>query len=164
MSKSFLFLIRLTTTFLLVPIVTWAQTLDPSSWQSNATGFATQSRTDKKTAGLGFIVEQRAWPFLYAMGGAKTASGKLGESFTGIELGQIETTGAGGLISEETDWAHNSMAFNNLNLYVSRLSAAIVVESSASSLQLLTGSVKGFQYTSSTSVNAISRISSNTAS
>jgi hypothetical protein len=114
----------------------FAQNPDPLTWQTTATGLKTQANSDKKTAGLGFVVQQQSWPFL-----------RLRPEW--IELGQIKVPGTSGAFSAEAaDWAHNEMTYNSgtssqLKLWVSRLSPALLAQSPATSLSVLAGNVAG---------------------
>ncbi|RLB80409.1 MAG: hypothetical protein DRH15_07610, partial [Deltaproteobacteria bacterium] len=117
-----------------------AQTPNPLAWQQSATGLSTQQNKDKRTAGLGFIVEAQNWPFLFLRGGVESSGQRL-EGPTGIGLGQIKIPGSSGTLSSETtDWAHNETGFGNaLKLWVSRLSPAVLVQTSSNSPRLFTG-------------------------
>lgn len=138
------------------PVPTAAQPAPPessTSAQQGATGLSTGNNADLKTAGLGFVVQRRNWPFLYARGGA----GDLGDwahpqSLTGpigIELGQIEIPSTSATyVGESMDWAHHEMTFTSavgqLHIVTSRLSPAVLVDSTANSLRLLSGPVTGY--------------------
>lgn len=124
---------------------------DPITWQTSATGLRTQQNSDKETAGLGFIVQQQSWPFLSLRGGVQAAGCHTGPRLfgpIGIELGQVKIPGTTGSFASETaDWSHNEMTFTNgstqLKLTVSRLSPAILAQSTANTLRLFAGNVEG---------------------
>jgi hypothetical protein len=118
-----------------------AQTIDSSLWQTGAVGLKTQNQADKKTAGLGFMVEQQSWPFIIQRGGVTS-----GESLSGpsdIRLGQVSVPGATASFTSETaDWAYDEMTYtyggsNLLKLTSSRLSPAILVQASANKVNFL---------------------------
>ena len=123
---------------------------NPNSWQTGATGLQTQSNPDKKTAGLGFIVQDQGWPFLSLQGGVKKGNQGNLSAAGEIQLGQVKSPGTSGAFSSETaDWAHNEVTFTNgssqLNLWVSRLTAAILIQYPLRTIRLFSGSVSGYQ-------------------
>jgi len=128
---------------------------DPTTWQNTATGLATEQNDEGKTAGLGFVVQAQDWPFLSLRGGVENAGSYRGAKVdgpVGIEVGQIRIPGSSGTFSHETvDWAHNQMTFtyggsSELNLWVSRLSPAILLQSQANTLRLFSGDVAGNEF------------------
>ncbi|RME71756.1 MAG: hypothetical protein D6784_14685, partial [Chloroflexi bacterium] len=142
---------------LLLNTVALAQgpTLDPTQWQNTATGM--QASPFGFVAGLGMSVNVNSWPALYLRGGAADGGwGKLAGP-TGIELGQIQIPGASTISrqSQSVDWAHNELTFSlggsgQLKLWVSRLTPAVLVQSTASTLRLLTGNVSGSTFDGTT--------------
>ena len=111
---------------------------------------------EKKTAGLGFQVKAVDWPFLILPGGVKGGNMTL-LGPTGIDFGNIKIPGdtSSSLTNEIVDWSHNEMTFlsntgSQLNLWVSRLTPAILVQSSSNSIRLLTGDVTGNTFDGST--------------
>lgn len=122
----------------------YAQT--PSNWQNNATGLRVSSNSDQKTAGLTTIIKASGIPFISLQGGVKNQDYGLLSGPTGIELGQIKVPGTTpALTSESADWAHNEMTFtnNNLKIWVSRLSPAVLIQNLNNSLRLFSGNLNG---------------------
>src|SRR3989344_2519377 len=124
----------------------FAQT--PSTWQQNATGLKTQTYPDKKTAGLGFSVQEKTGPFLIMPGGVQDAGGSANAGPVGISLGFIKnsTTASPVFSSDTADWAHNELTYNaatadQLKITAGRLSSALLVNNSANLLRLFSGDV-----------------------
>ncbi len=120
-----------------------------SDWQQSSRGLSVFRNDDRHTAGLAFVVEARNWPTLSLQGGVREAYGSLSGP-TGIALGSVKIAdvGAATLASETVDWAHNELSFESnsspqLRLWVSRLSPAILIESPANALRLLSGNLAG---------------------
>lgn len=141
-----------------------SQTLNPSSWQTGATGLRTTQNSNAQTAGLGFVITAESWPLLTLRGGVMNAD----ESYVGprlagpigIPLGQIRVSGASGSFSSQSaDWAHNTLTYSysggSLQVTASRMSAAVAIQSSATSLTLFSGNVSRYSW-SSTRVNRLS--------
>jgi hypothetical protein len=133
-----------------------AHAAGPVDWQGSATGLSTGQNDQQKTAGLGFTVEAESWPFLSLQGGVEdVGSGKMNGP-VGIELGQIKipNSSSATLHGENVDWSTNKMTFSssrsNLELWVSRLTPALLVHSLSNSLQLLSGDVSGSTFDGST--------------
>jgi hypothetical protein len=133
-----------------------AHVWDPGDWQTSATGLGTSQNEVQQTAGLGFIVKAESWPFLSLQGGVENAGwGKI-HGPVGIELGQIKIPSSpfASLLSEDVDWSTNKMSFSDgqtdLDLWVSRLTPALLVFTSSASLQLLTGELSGNTFDGST--------------
>lgn len=140
------------------------QSLSPSNWQSGATGLRTTQNADGQTAGLGFVITAGSWPSLTLRGGVMNAE----ESYVGprlagpigISLGQIRVTGSSGSFSSQSaDWAHNTLTYSysggTLQLTASRMSAAVAIQSGASSLTMFTGNVPRYSL-DATRVNRLS--------
>lgn len=132
---------------------------EPPPWQAEATGMATQMHPDQKTAGLGFVVQARDWPFLSLRGGVADAGSYGGSSLKGpigIELGEIRVPGrAGSFSSESADWAHATLTFTtgaseDLSLWVSRLSPAVLLHAPVGALTLFAGAVAGHSFDGTT--------------
>lgn len=123
----------------------FAQTVDPSAWQTGATGLRTSSNTDKKTAGLTTTIKASGIPFINIQGGMHHTGWNKGGGPTGIDLGEIKIPGTTpALTSEVSDWSHNQMTFsNNLNIWVSRLSPAALIQNLNNSLRLFSGNLSG---------------------
>ncbi len=130
-------------------LFTPAYAQDPASWQQNATGLKTTSNTEKKTAGLGFIIQDQSWPFISMMGNGVQDGGygKLAGPVD-IDLGLIKIPSApsGALSTQTADWSHNELNFNSgqLKVTASRLTPSLLLQSSASQLRLMTGNVQHF--------------------
>lgn len=121
---------------------------DPSTWQQSATGLSVTQNEEAKTAGLGFVVQAQNWPTLSLQGGVQGGGYHQIKGPVGIELGAIKVSSGGAinLASESTDWATNKLSFNvdgnnQLKLWVSRITPALLVQSSAESLQFLSGDI-----------------------
>ncbi|GAP13451.1 hypothetical protein LARV_01205 [Longilinea arvoryzae] len=125
------------------------QTLNPSSWQTSSTGLRTTQNTYAQTAGLGFVVTSQSWPYLTLHGGVKDAGAYIGYRLMGpigIPLGQVKVSGASGsLAAQTTDWSHNQLTYSygggQMQFYVSRMSAAVALQTGATSLTLFNGSL-----------------------
>ncbi len=123
--------------------------LNPASWQTSSTGLRTTQNSYAQTAGLGFGVTAQSWPYLTLPGGVKDAEAYVGYRLMGpigIPLGQVKVTGASGSLSAQTtDWSHNQLTYSyngrQMQFYVSRMSAAVALQTSATSLTLFNGSV-----------------------
>jgi len=157
-------LIILVGVIFLFPSTIQAQTVDYQSWQTGATGLQSQNRADKKTGGLGFTIQVQDWPRLYGRGGVKDGSSYTGAAITGptdIDLGQIKpSTGTSGFVSEQTDWAHNELSFNStVKLIVSRMSPAVLFNSSANTLTLFSGTLSGNELYNGSNIRSIARTS-----
>jgi len=105
---------------------------------------STQQNEEKQTAGLSFVVQAQDWPFVSLRGGVANAGSETVGGPVGIELGQIKIPGSSGSLSAETtNWAHNEMTFgagaSALKLWVSRLSPAILIQTSSNTPRLFTG-------------------------
>jgi len=124
---------------------------DPTDWQESATGLSVYQNDEGKTSGLGFVVQARNWPFLSLRGGVEDAGFRSALAGPiGIELGLIKLSDcfSATLTSRTLDWAHNEMTFNSgmddqLTLWASRISPALLIQSSSDSLRLLAGDVTG---------------------
>jgi len=124
--------------------------VDPSLWQDNATGLSVHNNQDLKTSGLGFIIQVENWPSISVRGGVK-GTGYLNEYILGpigIDLGEIKfpKSKSVSLSSENVDWAHNEISFSTdigipLTIWASRISPAILIQSSSDELRLLSGDV-----------------------
>jgi len=141
-----------------------SQALSPSNWQTGATGLKTTQNSKGQTAGLGFVITNGNWPSLTLRGGVMNADASyVGPRLAGpigIPLGQIRVTGASGsFTSQSADWAHNTLTYSysggTLQLTASRMSAAVALQSGASSLTLFTGNVSRYAW-NSTQVNRLS--------
>lgn len=121
---------------------------EPSDWQASANGLATTNNDQQKTAGLVFTVQAESWPFLSLQGGVEESYGKI-YGPTGIEMGQIKipSSSTATLVNEEVDWSTNEMRFSdgvsNFDLWVSRLTPALLVHSTSPSLVLFSGDLEG---------------------
>ena len=124
---------------------------NPQTWQDSSSGLSVNRNDEKKTAGLGFIIKAQEWPSLLGRGGVM-GTGWKNLYFNGpinIELGEIKIPGEASvnLSNEVTDWAHNELTFTTgsyqLKVWVSRLTPALLTQSSASSLRLFAGDVYG---------------------
>lgn len=120
------------------------------SWQQASRGLSVTQNPEKKTAGLGITVQAQGWPALSLQGGVKNMGWGTIAGTGGIDLGAVKIPGANSiaLTAETTDWAHDQLAFitdtsAQLTLWVSRMSSAILLQSSSRALQLLTGNVTG---------------------
>lgn len=140
----------------------------PSSWQTTATGMLTTQNSAAHTAGLGFVVKAQSWPTLILRGGAQNSPDSyVGIRITGpngITMGQVQVTGASGSLTAQTaDWAHNQLTYSysgaQMQFYISRLSPAVALQSSASSLSLFTGNLPRYTIQGSGQEAVISRLS-----
>ncbi len=157
-----LVLFKLITTFVLLfalvlalfPTPTHAQPPPEAAWQSEAKGLLGQPKEHKNTAGLAFTVWQEAWPNLTLPGGVRD-----GDTYqptllgpVGIDMGEVNVPGATGtFVSERADWAANEMTFNynsnqSLKLWASRLTPALLLQSSANALNLFSGNVPTYKF------------------
>lgn len=139
--------------FLLNPSVVFAQT--PSNWQNNATGLKTVTNSNDQTAGLSTTVRvgnkaNGGIPFLMIAGGVRDGGWSQTSTAVGIDLGQIKNPGVSSatLNTESADWAHDQMTFttnlnNQVNVWVSRLSPAVLVQNATNSLRLFSGNLSG---------------------
>lgn len=136
---------------------TQAQTpIDTLGWQNDATGMNTTSNKFEKTAGLGFTVDGKSWPSLRMHGGVSSQWDLLfGPS--GIELGSIKTpqSSSASLISQDSSWAKNKMTFTPssgaaVDLWVSRLTPALLANTTGSTLRLFTGNVPQYRIINNT--------------
>jgi len=135
------------TLVILTTQTTSAQGAYIEDWQNTATGMAV-GQYNNKTAGLGMIVDTTSWPSISLRGGVKDAGwGKITNLFE-IELGNIQIPAAttADLTNESVDWAHNELTFSTntnsqLKVWVSRLTAALLVQNSSNSINLFTGNV-----------------------
>jgi hypothetical protein len=121
-----------------------AQVVDTTIWQEKATGLSTTSNTDQKTAGLMITVKASSVPTLNLQGGVFESLNRVAGP-VGIELGEVKVSGTTPiLISQLVDWAHNEMTFSeNIKLWVSRMSPAVLIQSQNSSLTIFSGNVGG---------------------
>lgn len=123
--------------------------LDPASWQTSSTGLSTTQNSYGQTAGLGFVVTAPGWPSLTLHGGVKDAGAYIGYRLMGpigIPLGQVKVSGASGSLSGQvTDWSHNQLTYSysggQMQFYVSRMTAAVALQTSATALTLFNGSL-----------------------
>jgi hypothetical protein len=88
------------------------------------------------------------WPTLALRGGVESTGYDAIGGPIGIDLGAVVIPGSSTptLTSEDANWARNALSFNStpaLNVWVSRLSPAIAVQSEATTLRLFNGSVSG---------------------
>jgi hypothetical protein len=119
----------------------------PAVTQSAATGLSVTNNSERKTAGLGFVIQDAGWPQISLPGGVTAAIQGALAGPAGIELGALQVPGAGQatLASEATDSAHNELTFSygsgQLELWASRLTPAALVNSSANTLDLFAGNV-----------------------
>lgn len=120
------------------------------SWQQSSRGLSVAQNSAKKTAGLAMTVQAQEWPTLSLQGGVKDGGWGMLASSLGIDLGAVKLPGSSSvtLTNETTDWSHNELTFTTdtsaqLKLWVSRLSSAILMQTSSRSLRLLTGNVNG---------------------
>ena len=129
---------------------------EPTDWQGSATGLSVTQNDQQETAGLGFVIRVSDWPSIYLRGGVRRSRRYIGGP-VGIDLGSIKirAEGQASLASEDSDWARNEMSFTSdvgsqLKLWVSRLTPALLVQSSSNSLRLLAGNVTGNTFDGST--------------
>lgn len=124
-----------------------AQGDDP---QQSARGLSVMHNEARKTAGLAWTVQAQAWPSLSLQGGVRDAGWGTIAGPVGIQLGSVTLPGAGNAVlsAEAVDWAHNEMTFTapgsaSLRVWVSRLTPALLVQTSAPTARLLAGEVAG---------------------
>ncbi|TLN10480.1 hypothetical protein FDZ74_10780, partial [bacterium] len=126
------------------------QALAPTAWQTGATGMLSTQNGAAHVGGLGFVAKVQNWPQLILRGGVQNAADSyVGIRITGpngITLGQVQVTGSGGgLSAQAADWSHNQLTFSSgasgMAFYVSRMSPAVALQSSATALSLFTGSL-----------------------
>jgi hypothetical protein len=123
----------------------------PSTWQQGATGLKTQSNPDKKTAGLTFTVQDQGWPFLTLQGGVQDEGlSRIGGPI-GVELGLVKNPSvtSSAFSSESADWAGDQVVFNGgtsaqMTMWVSRLSPAVLIQSSSTVLRFFAGNVNTY--------------------
>jgi hypothetical protein len=110
-----------------------------------------------ETAGLGFWVQTTStWPTLLVPGGITTTSGGSGANPEhGVQLGAIQIGGQTPALAIETpDWAHDILTYTSgtspattggpgITITASRLSPALLLQTSATDLQLLAGNIPG---------------------
>lgn len=129
-----------------------AQEPDPLSWQQSSIGMKRSQWG--YVAGLGPIVEtDRSWPMLSLRGGVANAGWRNILGPIGIEIGSITVPGysTATLSNEVTDWAYNELTFtygaaSPLKVWVTRTSPAILIQTQANTLQLLSGDVAGNEF------------------
>jgi len=122
--------------------------LDPDAWQQTATGLSVYQNDARETSGLGLVVGSSSWPFLSLRGGVENGGYGALVGPVGIELGAVIIPGEATpvLTLEDVSWARSAMVFDtgsSFQIWVSRLSPAVAVESTAKSLRLFTGAVSG---------------------
>jgi hypothetical protein len=121
------------------------QNPDPAVWQTSSKGLSVVANEQKRSAGLGLIVQAGAWPALSTQGGVEDTGQNAIDGPTGIQLGEIRIPGTTAVFSNERlDWSHNELTYNlgsggQLKVMASRLSPAVLVQSPSSVVQLLTG-------------------------
>jgi len=130
-------------------------------WQTSATGLLGQPRESKSTAGLAFTMWQEGWPNLTLPGGVRDGE-TYQPSILGpvrIDMGEVNVPGAtGAFASERADWSMNESVFaygdQQLKLTTSRLTPAVLVQSSATALNLFAGAVPTYKF-DGTKVNSM---------
>lgn len=121
--------------------------VSPADWQQNATGLDALTRSDKRTAGLGFIIDFTSWPKLFARGGARNIGWSKADTPVTIDLGEIRLPGTTtpSTTTISTDWSHSTYQVlasgQSFTLTASRLSPAVLIDTQATSLQIGTGDV-----------------------
>ncbi|MBU5690052.1 MAG: family 16 glycosylhydrolase, partial [Candidatus Aenigmatarchaeota archaeon] len=137
-----------------------AQTLDPLAWQTSSVGLRTTSDSSSKTGGLSFIITQSGsnWPAVSMLGNAiedttGTCWFKSGTQLLAYEqeinLGTIKpTTGTATTPTQTSDWSFVELNYgSNLRLNISRLTAAMLVNSDSSSVRFFAStSAPQFKY------------------
>jgi len=151
--------IVLVTLSLVSSVVTFGQ---ESLWSGQSVGLSVFQNEEMKTAGLSFVVKAQDWPHISLRGGVKGKGSSYIIGSNGIELGKVKISDDdnGSLSGEIVDWTHNEMTFSSpesseLKLWISRLSPAILVQSSSSTLRLLSGDVTGYTFDGSTVSNRL---------
>ncbi len=127
-------------------------TINPSSWQAGSVGLRAVPDNDLRTAGLGFIVTASGWPSLSMQGGVQPFwDVMLGP--VGVPMGKIKTlaSSTANLSAQSTSWAKNKMTFTPssggaVNLWASRLSPAVLAETTDSALRLFAGNVIKYEF------------------
>lgn len=126
------------------------EAVTPSSWQTGATGMLSTQNDPAHVGGLGFVVKAQSWPNLILRGGVQDSPfayvGVRIAGPIGISMGQVKVSGANGSLTAQTaDWAHNQMTYSysgaQMQVYVSRISPALALQTGASALSLFTGSL-----------------------
>jgi hypothetical protein len=123
-------------------------------WQSTAAGLKSSAQNQNRTAGLGFMLSTTGWPSISAFGGVQNVRGEVAR-LGGIQLGQIKhaTSTSPTLSAQVADWSTNQMSFSadgqTLQVWASRLSPALLVQSTQSTLRFFTGNVARYQVSGS---------------
>ncbi len=103
-----------------------AQTVNP--WQQ-AAGMSVNQDSQKRTGGLGFVVNAQSWPHLFAHGGVNgsgnTIDGPIYIDLGVIKIPNITSTGP----TEVYDWGRDQLSYNagQLKVTVSRLTPILCV-------------------------------------
>jgi len=134
-----------------------------SPWQRDARGLSINNNTEKKTAGLSFIVRAPNAPRIALQGGVQEAQYRIYGPID-IDLGQIgfsPTSGSLSVVSEETDWSHNALTFQDsgqrqIRVVTSRITPAMLVQASSPTLHFFTGSVTGNVYSNDNNYPVVS--------
>lgn len=127
-------------------------TITPSTWQAGSVGLRAVTDNDMRTAGLGFIVTVAGWPSLSLQGGVQPFwDVVLGP--VGIPMGKVKTlpSSTATFSAQSTSWAKNKMTFTPssggaVNLWASRLSPAVLAETTDSALRLFAGNVIKYEW------------------